>query len=85
MGKVIHAADLFCGAAGTDRMTSRRRYTDKELLPTTRRACLKCDRPFQSWNPSKNRICPPCTVANKGLYEAESEIRRAAWGPHVPA
>ncbi len=22
--------------------------------------CLKCDEPFQSWDPKRNRICPGC-------------------------
>lgn len=33
--------------------------------------CLKCEEPFKSWDPKKNRICPLCAEANESLADTE--------------
>lgn len=48
------------------RMNMRPRRALSVTLP-----CLKCDEPFNSWDPKKNRLCPVCTAANQEILDDE--------------
>jgi hypothetical protein len=46
--------------------------------PTT---CLRCDKPFQSWDRRQNRLCTPCRDA---IAEGASEEPSSQLSPRQP-
>lgn len=65
----IHRREVVAGGYVRVRVAS---CTDDLAKP---RACLKCDKTFDSSGPG-NRICPPCQRSNSRIRIGESELQK---------
>jgi Zn finger protein HypA/HybF involved in hydrogenase expression len=40
---------------------------DSDDVDDVEAICLRCNRPFMSFDPRRNRLCPECTTANANV------------------